>query len=338
MKKRNVIYHILFWAGIYLLWILAFRSYSVSITKTITIEFCYLLFITSDYYAISNFIIPRFLHKRKYVFFIVSTLFVIGFSSWLRALVALQMNQHFFKPKTLPDFGALYTNSIVNISLWVLVITIGKMLMDRMQTQQQLESLEKERVKNELDYLKAQINPHALFNSLNTVYGHIDKTNQAGRNILLQFSELLRYQLYDCSVEKVVLEKEVAYVTNYVAFQRLRKNENLVVNLDIGNIAPGLHIAPLLLVILIENAFKFVSNSSVKENKIGIKIFIAGTTLHSSFFNTREVPQTVASSNSNGIGIVNLKRRLELLYPQKHKLTTTIGNEFYETNLSIDLA
>jgi LytS/YehU family sensor histidine kinase len=106
------------------------------------------------------------------------------------------------------------------------------MLIDRMQTQQQLEFLEKERVKNELDYLKAQINPHALFNSLNTVYGYIDKTNQAARNILLQFSELLRYQLYDCSVEKVVLEKEVAYVTNYVAFQRLRKNENLVVNLD----------------------------------------------------------------------------------------------------------
>ena len=172
------------------------------------------------------------MHKRKYAFFIASTLFVIGFSSWLRALVALQMNQHFFKLKTLIDFGTLYTNSIVNISLWVLLITIGKMLIDRTQTQQQLEFLEKERVKNELDYLKAQINPHALFNSLNTVYGYIDKTNQTGRNILLQFSELLRYQLYDCSVEKVVLEKEVAYVTNYVAFQRLRKNENLVVNLD----------------------------------------------------------------------------------------------------------
>jgi LytS/YehU family sensor histidine kinase len=93
-----------------------------------------------------------------------------------------------------------------------------------------------------------------------------------------------------------------------------------------------------LLVILIENAFKFVSNSSARENKIGIKIFIAGTTLHSSFFNKREVQETVVSANSNGIGIVNLKRRLQLLYPQKHKLTTNIENDFYETNLSIDLA
>ena len=83
------------------------------------------------------------------------------------------------------------------------------MLIDRIQTQQQLELLEKERVKNELDYLKAQINPHALFNSLNTIYGHIDKSNQVARNILLQFSELLRYQLYDCGAEKVSLEKEI---------------------------------------------------------------------------------------------------------------------------------
>ena len=121
---------------------------------------------------------------------------------------------------------------------------IGKMLIDRMQTQQQLELLEKEKITNELNYLKAQINPHALFNSLNTVYGHIDKSNQAARNILLQFSELLRYQLYDCSVEKVSLEKEVEYIKNYVSFQRLRKDEKLIVNLCIEKIDAGLIIAP----------------------------------------------------------------------------------------------
>ena len=145
---------------------------------------------------------------------------------------------------------------------------MGKMLIDRIQTQQQLGLLEKERIKNELDYLKAQINPHALFNSLNTIYGHIDKNNQVARNILLQFSELLRYQLYDCGAEKVSLEKEIDYIKNYVAFQRLRKDEKLVVNFQIENIETGLKIAPLLLVVLIENAFKFVSSFSDKENKI----------------------------------------------------------------------
>lgn len=337
MKNRTFIYHSLFWAGIYLLWVFVFRSYSFSLTKTITVEFCYLIFITADYYAISNFIIPQFLLKRKYVLFVSATLIIIALSAWLRALVAVQMSLHFFHVTQITDFGTLYLNSVINISLWVLLITMGKMIIERMQTQQQLELLEKERIKNELDYLKAQINPHALFNSLNTIYGHIDKSNQVARNILLQFSELLRYQLYDCGAEKVSLEKEIGYIKNYVAFQRLRKDEKLVVTFQIENIETGLKIAPLLLVVVIENAFKFVSNFSDKENKIIIKIFTKDNILHSSFINTKELQQAGVTKNCNGIGIANLKRRLELLYTKKYELTTNIGNDFYETNLIIDL-
>ena len=212
------------------------------------------------------------------------------------------------------------------------------MLIDRIQTQRQLELLEKERVKSELDYLKAQINPHALFNSLNTIYGHIDKSNQVARNILLQFSELLRYQLYDCGAEKVNLGEEMEYIKNYVAFQRLRKDEKLIVNIQIENIDSRLKIAPLLLVVLIENAFKFVSNFSDKENKICIRINTRGNILKSTFMNTKELPQAGNTNNSNGIGIRNLKRRLELLYNDKYELTSKIDNDFYETHLNIDLS
>jgi len=93
-----------------------------------------------------------------------------------------------------------------------------------------------------------------------------------------------------------------------------------------------------LLVVLIENAFKFVSNFSDKENKIIIKIFTKDSILHSSFINTKELQQATITTNSNGIGIVNLKRRLELLYNQKYELTTNIENNLYETNLMIDLS
>ena len=210
--------------------------------------------------------------------------------------------------------------------------------MDRIQTQHQVELLEKERIKTELDYLKAQINPHALFNSLNTIYGHIDKSNQLARTILLQFSELLRYQLYDCGAEKVDLEKEIEYVKNYVAFQRLRKDEHLMVHLDIGAIEAGLKIAPLLLVVLIENAFKYASNYPDRENRICIKLFTKAHVLHCSFFNTKEIQPALAASNANGIGITNLKRRLELLYPGKFTLTSNTANDSYETSLIIDLA
>jgi two-component system, LytTR family, sensor kinase len=337
LKHRTLIYHTLFWIAIYLLWVLVFRSYSVTLTKTMTVEFCYLIFITADYYAVYHFIVPKYLFKKKYFLFVSTILLVIALSAWIRALIALQMNRHFFYTALNTDFNTLYFNSVINISLWVLLITIGKMLTETIQTQRQLELLEKERIKSELDYLKAQINPHALFNSLNTIYGHIDKSNLVARNILLQFSELLRYQLYDCGAEKVNLGEEMGYIKNYIAFQRLRKDEKLLVNFQIENIDSGLKIAPLLLVVLIENAFKFVSNFSDQENKICIRIITIGNILQSSFMNTKELPQAGNTKNSNGIGISNLKRRLELLYKDKFELTANNDEAFYETHLNIDL-
>jgi two-component system LytT family sensor kinase len=338
LKRRHFLYHLLFWAGIYLLWVLVFRSYTIALTKTLTVEFCYLLFITADYYAITNVIVPQLLLRKRYVLFVGSTAAVIAISAWLRALLAFQMNLHYFSPARVYDLTTLYINSIINISLWVLAVTTGKMLIDRIRTQRQLESLEKTRVQNELDYLKAQINPHALFNSLNTIYGHIDKGNEAARNTLLQFSELLRYQLYDCSAEKVSLENEIAHLQNYIAFHRLRKNENLLIHFDVGATKAGLKIAPLLLVVLIENAFKFVSSFDEKENKIAISLFTRGNALYCSFSNTKEFEEPNASPGPGGIGITNLKRRLELLYPAKYILTTNVGNEYYETNLILDLS
>jgi LytS/YehU family sensor histidine kinase len=302
-----------------------------------TVEFCYLVFITADFYFINDLLVPQFLYTKRYPVFVATTLAIIALSAWLRALVAIQMNRHFFHV-TPVGFGTLYLNSVVNISIWVLAVTIVKMLIDRAQLQQRLELLEKERIKSELDYLKAQINPHALFNSLNTIYGHIDKSNQTAREILLQFSELLKYQLYECGAEKVDLKKEIAYINNYVAFQRLRKENRLVVHIETGDLTPGLRIAPLLLIVLIENAFKFVSSFSDKENKISIRIFTKENVVSCCVFNTKEMQQPVSAINPGGIGVANLKRRLDLLYARKYTLDVKDEHGFYETNLTIDLS
>src|SRR5665213_3224659 len=106
--KQKLIYHILFWIGIYLLWVFVFRNYSFSLTKTVSVQFCYLVFITADYYATIYFIVPRFLKKKKYVFFILLSAGLIAFSALLRAIVAMQMNLHFFMTVPSPAFGTLY--------------------------------------------------------------------------------------------------------------------------------------------------------------------------------------------------------------------------------------
>ncbi len=337
MKRSTFVYHLLFWAGIYLLWVLIFRSYSFPVTQTMTIEFCYLVFITADYYAIT-YLINRLLKlKKRYSFFVFAILVITLLSAWMRALVAMQMNRLVFHPAMQPDFPTLYLSSLFNISFWVLLITAGKMLVDRMQHQTKLELLESEKRKNELDYLKAQINPHALFNSLNTIYGHIDKSNQTARNILLQFSGLLRYQLYDCSAEYVGLDKELAYIRNYIAFQQLRKEQGLDVTADIGDLTGELKIAPLLLIVLIENAFKFVGNNDESESRITIKINTRNSVLHCYVFNTADTAMSIKPDNSNGIGLANFKRRLELLYAGKYTFEAEQGNDSYTTNLTIEL-
>jgi two-component system, LytTR family, sensor kinase len=336
-KGHNFMYHILFWLMIYLLWVFIFRNYSFSLNKTLTVQFCYLVFITADYYAATYFIVPQFLKKKKYALFILSMVLLIAFSALLRSLVSVQMSRYVFTNGPRVAFGALYLNSVVNIFIWVELIVFGKMIFDRIYDQQQMAIMEKDRIKHELDFLKAQINPHALFNSLNSIYGHIDKSNQTARNILLQFSGLLRYQLYDCSEDKVSLEKEIDYIRNYVAFQQLRKDENLIVNIDTCGTSGDHQIAPLLLVTLIENAFKFVSCFSDKPNSITIKIMIENDVFSFHICNTTELAKRQALPGMSGIGLVNLKRRLELLYPDKYKLTYHQQEGHYTANLEIEL-
>jgi sensor histidine kinase YesM len=302
-----------------------------------SIEFCYLAFITADYYIIHHFLVHRFLLERKYILFGLTVAGTIMFSAALRSLVAWVLNRTLFHTVAPPGPGQLYTNSVVNIAIWVLLITGGKMLLEKIRHEQQLERLERERVESELAFLKAQINPHSLFNSLNTVYGHIDKSNYTARDTLLQFSELLRYQLYDCGSDKVSLEKEIAYLRNYVDFQRLRKNETLVVDFESPEPEAGLQIAPLLLIVLVENAFKFVSNFTDKENRITIRIHTSRKVLYGSIVNTKERLQAIPTKNSHGIGITNLKRRLDLLYGNRYEFTTDIAPEVYKANLIIDL-
>jgi two-component system LytT family sensor kinase len=336
-RGHSFIYHSLFWLVVYLLWVFVFRNYSFSLNRTLTVQFCYLIFITADYYTATYFIVPRFLKRKQYALFIVFMVLLIAVSALLRSLVSIQMSKYVFTNGPKVAFGTLYLNSVVNIFIWVELIVFGKMIFDRIYDQQQMAIMEKERVKHELDFLKAQINPHALFNSLNSIYGHIDKSNQTARNILLQFSGLLRYQLYDCSGDKVSLEKEIDYIRNYVAFQQIRKDENLIVNIETCGESGDHKIAPLLLVTLIENAFKFVSNFSDKPNSITIKITVEDNVFTFQICNTTELMQRPRTPGTGGIGLVNLKRRLELLYPGKYSLAGEQQDGHYQANLEIEL-
>ncbi len=135
-----------------------------------------------------------------------------------------------------------------------------------------IEVIEKEKMQNELDFLKAQFNPHFLFNSINSIYGNINKNNSTAREMLLTFSEMLRYQLYECNTSRISIEKEINYIRNYINLQQVRKPENLAIQLYISEDVRGIMIAPLLFITFIENSFKYVSNYEGKLNEVKISL------------------------------------------------------------------
>jgi len=194
----------------------------------------------------------------------------------------------------------------------------------------------KEKEKAELDFLNAQFNPHFLFNSINSIYGHIDKHNTIARNMLLTFSDMLRYQLYDCSSNSINVEKELNYIKNYVSLQQSRKEESLKVNFTIAEDVKNFTIAPLLFIAFIENAFKYVGNSDEKENSIIISFQKEGNSLIFKSANTKEIINS-HSIEHKGIGIANAKRRLGLLYPEKYNLIINVTENFYEIILKLQL-
>jgi len=304
-----------------------------------TVEFCYLIFIAVDFYSIVYLLIPGLLHKKKYVFFFAAVLSVIFISALARAGVAAFMNGHYFLAgKEQPAFSFLLLNSFINIFIWVQGITGARLIWDKVKSRQYLSSIEQAKTQHELNFLKAQINPHFLFNSLNSIYGHIDRNNKTARSILVKFSEMLRYQLYECNADKVSMVNEIKYIRNYVTLQQYRKEEDLVVDLFIDETLGELEIAPLLLVVFIKNAFKYVSSFENKENKISISIERRQNTLQFYSFNTTERREINSlESRGGGIGINNVKRRLELLYPGRHDCTISNNENTFTVNLQIHL-
>jgi two-component system, LytTR family, sensor kinase len=339
MIRKSLLYHFASWAILYILWITVFQNRSLELTRTLTVEFCYLIFIAIDYYAIVYWLMPRILQKKKFFLFLTLDLALIIVSAMARARLALFMNEHVFLPgKILPSYFEVFKTSFLNIFIWVQVITLGKVLFDKIRIQRQLQIIENDKIRNELNFLKAQINPHFLFNSLNSVYGNIDKSNKTARSILLKLSALLRYQLYDCNAERVIMSKEIDYLENYVALQKYRQEENLIVHVEIDNEVKNMEIAPLLLGVFIENAFKHVSNAEGEPNKIFISLNRFHDSIRFRIWNTKEDRPNALLSSEAGIGIVNIKRQLELLYPDKYDLTFIQTGNIYDVNLKLQLA
>lgn len=338
MKQQRTWISIGLWSGLYLAWILLFHDHVFTITRTLTVQLCYLLFVVANYYIQVYYAIPRLLHRKRYLLFALCLPASIAVSALVRTPLAIWLQAHIFLPgHPAPDAVAVFRDSFLNIFIWVVFAVSVQQVIEKIGFRQHLDALDKQRIRHELDFLRAQFNPHFLFNSINSIYGQIDKRNGKAREMLLSFSEMLRYQLYECNVDKIVVEKELQYIRHYVALQQERKGENLRARLDIPDDIGGFTIAPLLLIAFVENAFKYVSAHEDRENQVVISFRRNGERLRFRVFNTKDEGTAGKEREKGGIGIANARRRLDLQYPGKHLLTVTDGDCSHEVVLDLDI-
>lgn len=336
LKINKLAYHVLFWLFAYLFWIFIFRNGTLVLTHAITIQFCYLVFIAGNYYFNWLYTVPRLLNNRKYIAFGLCFLFGITTGALLRVPVSYLVNTYLFRADT-SNFNTLkvFFDSFVNILFWVVLILAAKLIIEKIKSERYIEQIEKEKSDNELNFLRAQFNPHFLFNSINSIYAHIDKTNKDAREMLLVFSEMLRYQLYECNVERIELGREINYIRNYIAIQKSRIDERIQVSFCIAEANGSLLVPPLILITFIENAFKYVGFNEGRDNKIEIHLKHYDNILEFSVFNTKDSVIDHAQWAS-GLGIANARRRLELLYPGRHTLTINDQENTYTVCLTLN--
>ncbi|QCX01773.1 sensor histidine kinase [Aggregatimonas sangjinii] len=192
--------------------------------------------------------------------------------------------------------------------------------------------LKNEKAKTELQHLKSQVNPHFFFNTLNNLYGLVGKDPDKAQNLILKLSDMMRYSIYEGEREFVTIEEEVAYLKNYIELHRMRYHKTIDIRLEEDIKKQGFLIMPLLFILLLENAFKH-GVENLRENAfvhIGLVV------------NEKEVQFTVRNnfdasevSVASGIGLKNLKRRLELAYPDNHSLAIKSKEGVYTAQLSL---
>ena len=288
-------------------------------------------------YANANFLIPAFAHRRKIITYLVGLVACLVFYVFVKDIHDAYLNRIISAPENLFLSHSFYNFSI---ALFYMAFSLALQLSKEWFFQREkLRMMEIEKLNTELEYLKLQINPHFLFNSLNTIYFQIDKTNALARDTLLKFSDLLRYPLYECDGKEVQLEKELQYLKNYVDLQRLRKDDNYRITFECAIQVDHQTLAPLLLVPFVENAFKHISHFADRPNEIRITIYNESNVLKMIAYNTTDnyTGAEGKEKKNGGIGLKNVQRRLELIYGSEYSLNIRESTYEFEINLSIPL-
>ncbi|MFT6150460.1 MAG: sensor histidine kinase YesM [Saprospiraceae bacterium] len=336
--NQRIVWQVLIWGGIFLglPFLISGGQMSDSVLFRSVGTFCgILIFIPLNL----KLFFSKFYVKGeigKYTFISILSVIIISLCTvWLHSFFEIPnrgLPEDIRRARHIPIAFFLFLGSIFPLSLVLLSSTLYEMSILANQSARETAQLKAEKLEAELKFLKSQINPHFLFNSLNNIYTLTVLNPKAAGDSLLKLSEMLRYLLYECDAEKVTLGRELAYLQNYIDLFSLKDEEALHINFDVTDVDNDIMIAPLLFIPFIENAFK---HSQVEDLENGwINIILFGDTEQVYFEIKNSLPKIDFSKDKvGGIGLQNVNRQLELVYPKRH----TLNINKTETEFSVEL-
>lgn len=288
---------------------------------------------------INYVLLRRYLYSKKYLLFFASCVVII--------LLVMVIEEGVLERIYFPDTrgkhlwsgvfgkGALYT--LLDVLPPIFILCGFKFAWDALRKQKEVEALTIAARESELQFLNSQINPHFLFNNLNNLYSYAIKNAPETPKIILELSEVLRYMLYDCKASQVSLSREIEQLTNFINLGKLQIKDRGMVKLDTKGHLNDYKIAPLVLIIFVENAFKHSTSSQSDHINIKIQLSVNQSGIMNFICQNSFEEESNVESLSSGIGLENVKTRLELLYPNVHELRITRQEGLYRVELMMDL-
>ena len=287
-------------------------------------------------YPLIYWVLPRYLLKGRYVVFTLIILlwgvggFFLNYSFRAFIFIPIQEALH-FNPI---DRNPWNPNSFLVLTTTAGIVCFIFLFKHWLIKQQKWLQAEKEKVTAELQLLKAQVHPHFLFNTLNNIYSFSIDQSPETPSMILRLSSLLSYMLYDCKADEVLLEKEAAVMKDYIELEKARYGDKIEISLNIEGDIKDKYIAPLLILPFLENAFKHGTSDQLEKPWLSMDLAVKQNILRCKIANSKN---NYVPFSSSGIGIQNVKKRLQFIYPDRHELKTSDEGDFFVVSLQIEL-
>lgn len=329
---KTILFHLIFWiiTVTYFTWEFGINT---SLKRSIINALLYLPALAFMVYSLLYFLVPKYLLNRKFFSFVIGLVIILSICSFYAVMVHLSVYDSLnFRGSTM----LLGRNVLPFLHIAGIALSI-RLLINWYQQKKQTIEAENQRKEAELQLLKAQFHPHFLFNTLNNLYAYTLESSPKSPEIVMKLSELLRFMIYESNTPKIPLTKEIHLMESYIMLEELRYGDRLDLSVTISGDVEKYQIAPFLLLPFLENAFKYGTSKQLEQCWISLNISIEDSVMYFKLVNSIEPDKDEEQIKIGGFGLLNVNKRLALLYRDKHSFSTKKLEDVFIVDLEITL-